>query len=194
MFRSGADALETFVAPLSDDMNRFLTRYETPKDPPNYYTRNRDTTSKRPVTAFKDPEPQIRGITSSIVTYKRKDGVTLSGTLYLPAGLPEGHEAAADHVGVSARVRRRRHGEPGDRIAEPFHDDQRLLAPVPAAVGLRRLRQSDDADHRAGRDGQRSLRRAARRERGSGDRSGRVDGRRRSRSHRRRRATATAPS
>jgi dipeptidyl aminopeptidase/acylaminoacyl peptidase len=90
IFRSGTDALETFVAPLSDDMNRFLVRYETPKDPPNYYTRNRDTTTRRPVTAFKDPEPQIRGITSQYVTYKRKDGVTLSGTLYLPPDYQKG--------------------------------------------------------------------------------------------------------
>ncbi len=90
IFRSGTDALETFVAPLSDDMNRFLVRYETPKDPPNYYTRNRDTSSRRPVTEFKDPEPQIRGITSQYVTYKRKDGVTLSGTLYLPPDYQKG--------------------------------------------------------------------------------------------------------
>jgi dipeptidyl aminopeptidase/acylaminoacyl peptidase len=90
IFRSGTDALETFVAPLSDDMNRFLTRYETPTEPPNYYVRNRDTTSKRQVTAFKDPQPQIRGVTSQYVTYKRKDGVTLSGTLYLPPGYQKG--------------------------------------------------------------------------------------------------------
>jgi dipeptidyl aminopeptidase/acylaminoacyl peptidase len=90
IFRSGTDALETFVAPLSDDMNRFLVRYETPKDPPNYYARNRDTTTRRPVTAFKDPQPQIRGITSQYVTYKRKDGVTLSGTLYLPPDYQKG--------------------------------------------------------------------------------------------------------
>jgi dipeptidyl aminopeptidase/acylaminoacyl peptidase len=90
IFRSDASALETFVAPLSDDMNRFLIRSETPKDPPNYYAKNRDTTTKRPVTGFKDPEPQIRGITSQFVTYKRKDGVTLSGTLYLPAGYQKG--------------------------------------------------------------------------------------------------------
>ncbi len=90
IFRSGTDGLETFVAPLSDDMNRFLVRYETPKDPPNYYTRNRDTATRRPVTAFKDPQPQVRGITSQYVTYKRKDGVTLSGTLYLPPDYQKG--------------------------------------------------------------------------------------------------------
>src|SRR6185295_6097312 len=29
LFRSGSEVLESFVAPLSDDMTRFLTRYET---------------------------------------------------------------------------------------------------------------------------------------------------------------------
>jgi dipeptidyl aminopeptidase/acylaminoacyl peptidase len=90
IFRSGTDALETFVAPLSDDMNRFLVRYETPKDPPNYYARNRDSATKRPVTSFADPQPQIRGITSQFITYKRKDGVTLSATLYLPPDYQKG--------------------------------------------------------------------------------------------------------
>jgi dipeptidyl aminopeptidase/acylaminoacyl peptidase len=78
------------VAPLSDDMNRFLVRYETPKDPPNYYARNRDSATKRPVTSFSDPQPQIRGVTSQFITYKRKDGVTLSATLYLPPDYQKG--------------------------------------------------------------------------------------------------------
>ena len=95
IFRSSADALESFVAPLSDDMSRFLTRSESPKDPPNYYARNRDTTTKRPLTEFKDPQPQVRGVEQQFVTYKRKDGVMLSATLYTPPGYKKG-----DHVPV----------------------------------------------------------------------------------------------
>src|SRR5438093_1732331 len=95
IFRSAPDALETFVAPLSDDMSRFLTRSESPKDPPNYYARNRDTTTKRPITEFKDPQPQLRGVDHQFVTYKRKDGVMLSATLYTPPGYKKG-----DHVPV----------------------------------------------------------------------------------------------
>jgi dipeptidyl aminopeptidase/acylaminoacyl peptidase len=95
IFRSPADALETFVAPLGDDMSRFLTRSESPKDPPNYYLRNRDTTTRRPVTEFKDPQPQLRGVEHQFVTYTRKDGVMLSATLYTPPGYKKG-----DHVPV----------------------------------------------------------------------------------------------
>jgi dipeptidyl aminopeptidase/acylaminoacyl peptidase len=44
------------------------------------------------VTTFKDPHPQITSATANrmFVTYKRKDGVGLSGTIYLPAGYQKG--------------------------------------------------------------------------------------------------------
>ncbi len=90
LFRSAPDAYESVVAPLSDDMTRFMTRHETPKEAPNYYTRNRDTSSKKPVTDFTDPQPQMRGVEHQLVTYKRKDGVALNGTLYTPPGYKKG--------------------------------------------------------------------------------------------------------
>jgi dipeptidyl aminopeptidase/acylaminoacyl peptidase len=42
------------------------------------------------VTAFNDPQPEVRNVLRQFVTYKRKDGVTLSGTLYLPPGYKQG--------------------------------------------------------------------------------------------------------
>jgi len=90
VFRSGSESLETFIAPLDDGMTRFLTRYETQKEPPNYYVRNREATSRRQVTDFKDPQPQIRNILRQYVTYQRNDGVKLSATLYLPPGHKQG--------------------------------------------------------------------------------------------------------
>ena len=90
LFRSASDAYETVVAPLSDDMKSILTRWETPKAPPNYYVRSLDSDSKRAVTAFADPQPQLRGVEHQYVTYQRKDGVKLSATLYLPPGYKKG--------------------------------------------------------------------------------------------------------
>ena len=90
LFRSDAKAYETIVAPLSDDGKTVLTRYETPTDPPNYYIRDLGANSKRAVTEFKDPQPQLRGATHQFITYQRKDGVKLSGTLYLPPGYKPG--------------------------------------------------------------------------------------------------------
>ncbi len=90
LFRSSSESLESFVAPLNDEMTRFLTRFETQKETPNYYTRDVSSTTKKAVTAFKDPQPQVRNILRQYVTYKRNDGVTLSGTLYLPPGYKQG--------------------------------------------------------------------------------------------------------
>ena len=90
LFRSSSESLESFVAPLDDQMTKFLTRYETQKEAPNYFTRDMGATAKTTVTTFKDPQPQIRDILRQYVTYKRKDGVTLSGTLYLPPGYKQG--------------------------------------------------------------------------------------------------------
>ncbi|HEV7572119.1 MAG TPA: S9 family peptidase, partial [Thermoanaerobaculia bacterium] len=90
LFRSAGDVYETVVAPLSNDFTTILTRYETPKDPPNYYVRTVGGDSRKAVTAFKDPQPQLRGIEHQYVTYQRKDGVKLSATLYLPPGYKKG--------------------------------------------------------------------------------------------------------
>jgi dipeptidyl aminopeptidase/acylaminoacyl peptidase len=90
VFRSSSESLESFVAPLNDQMTKFLTRHETQKEAPNYYVRDVGAEAKRAVTQFKDPQPQVRDILRQYVTYKRNDGVTLSGTLYLPPGYKQG--------------------------------------------------------------------------------------------------------
>jgi len=90
LFRSDAKAYETVVAPLDDEAKTVLTRYETPTDPPNYYVRDLSSNSRRAATEFKDPQPQLRGVTHQFITYQRKDGVKLSATLYLPPGYKPG--------------------------------------------------------------------------------------------------------
>jgi dipeptidyl aminopeptidase/acylaminoacyl peptidase len=84
LFRADDKSYETIVAPLDDAAKTVLTRYETPTEPPNYYVRDLAAGTKRAITAFKDPAPQLRGVQRQFVTYKRKDGVALNGTLYLP--------------------------------------------------------------------------------------------------------------
>src|SRR5207237_4525008 len=84
LFRSDAKAYETVIAPLDDQSKTILTRYETPNDPPNYYIRDLTSNARKAVTDFKDPQPQMRGVTHQFITYQRKDGVKLQATLYLP--------------------------------------------------------------------------------------------------------------
>jgi dipeptidyl aminopeptidase/acylaminoacyl peptidase len=84
LFHCDPGAYESVVALLADDGTRFITRRETPADPPNYFVRNRETSERRPLTQFLDPAPWLRGIRKELVTYQRADGVPLSFTLYLP--------------------------------------------------------------------------------------------------------------
>ncbi len=98
LFRSGADDYETFVALMDENANAFITRRESETDPPNLFLRDRtntpeakaNATSMKALTDFKDPTPQLKGITKKLVKYKRKDGVDLSFTLYLPPNYKEG--------------------------------------------------------------------------------------------------------
>lgn len=103
VFRSGADVYETFAGFVGRDHARLFIRRQSESIVPNLHevTLGARVTSPaagealwsrtdRPVTAFTDPTPSLRGITKRIVTYTRADGVPLSFTLYLPAGYQEG--------------------------------------------------------------------------------------------------------
>jgi len=90
LFRSGAASYEEPVGLLSDDSAQFITRRESPGDPPNYFVRTLGASEPRALTKYPDPAPQLRGIRKQLVTYKRPDGVELSFTLYLPPGYKEG--------------------------------------------------------------------------------------------------------
>jgi dipeptidyl aminopeptidase/acylaminoacyl peptidase len=90
LFQCGDNSYESFVALLADDGSRFITRYETQTTPPNYFIRAAGSDGKQALTNFPDPTPQLRGIKKQLVRYKRKDGVDLSFTLYLPPDYKEG--------------------------------------------------------------------------------------------------------
>ncbi|MBC7902512.1 MAG: S9 family peptidase, partial [Gemmatimonadaceae bacterium] len=63
-----------------------LTRKESQKDVPNYYLKNLSANSSVAITAFTNPYPSLEGISVQKVSYKRADGVDLTGDLYLPKG------------------------------------------------------------------------------------------------------------
>lgn len=92
LFRSDTKTFESIVAPLDDEAKSILTRAESQTDTPNYFVRDLGASAKRALTAFADPQPQLRGVTRQFVTYARKDGVKLSGTLYLPPGYKQGEK------------------------------------------------------------------------------------------------------
>lgn len=84
LFHCDDKSYESFVTLLDDKGTRFITRYETPTAPPNYYIRTAGSTEKQALTKFTDPSPQLRAISKQLIKYKRADGVDLSATLYLP--------------------------------------------------------------------------------------------------------------
>ena len=84
LWQCDEESYESVVAILDEAGTRVMTRRETKATPPNYMVRDLAARSSRPVTAFRDPYPQLSDVQKQLVTYKRKDGIALSGTLYLP--------------------------------------------------------------------------------------------------------------
>ncbi len=64
-----------------------LVQIQSKTEFPNYYFRNIKSKDQiTPITSFKNPFESIKNVYKEVIKYKRKDGVELSGTLYLPAG------------------------------------------------------------------------------------------------------------
>lgn len=64
-----------------------LVQIQSKTEYPNYYFRNiKKKNSLTQITNFKNPFESIKNVHKEVIKYKRKDGVELSGTLYLPAG------------------------------------------------------------------------------------------------------------
>lgn len=63
-----------------------LVQIQSKNDYPNYYMRNIKSKKLTQLTSFKNPFESIKNVYKEVIKYKRKDGVDLSGTLYLPDG------------------------------------------------------------------------------------------------------------
>jgi dipeptidyl aminopeptidase/acylaminoacyl peptidase len=107
LFRS-ANGYEYFLAFANDAADALLTWRQSPTDPPNLMLRTLGApvpkaasgeavvaSTARAITQIPDPTPAVRAIKKRLVTYKRKDGVELSFTLYTPPGYKEGTRVPA---------------------------------------------------------------------------------------------------
>ncbi len=90
LFRCSEGSYESFVDFVGKSRNQIITRYESKTEPPNYFLYRLRRKKRDALTDFKDPAPQLTGIKKQLIKYTRKDGVELSGTLYLPPGYKEG--------------------------------------------------------------------------------------------------------
>ncbi len=79
------DAKESFVEILDAKKGDLLVTQESAKNYPNYFIRNYKTGKASALTNFDNPFKTLGDVHKEVITYKRNDGVTLTGTLYLPA-------------------------------------------------------------------------------------------------------------
>jgi len=83
LFKCDDDHYEAVDALLDAHGDKFLTRRESPTDPPNYYLRTASG-QLTAITKYPDPQPIMRKVQKQLVNYKRSDGVDMSFVLYLP--------------------------------------------------------------------------------------------------------------
>ena len=75
-----------YCVKINPDNATAIIRKESVSLPPNYFSINfRDGKTVAQLTNFTDPYPSLKGVKSEVIYYQRKDGVKLSGKLYLPA-------------------------------------------------------------------------------------------------------------
>ncbi len=77
------DKLET-IRSYNAEKNQLLVRIESSNEYPNYFVRDLTTNTLFQLTSFSNPYVSLDGIHKEVIEYKRDDGLSLSGMLYLP--------------------------------------------------------------------------------------------------------------
>jgi len=88
VMHSKGEQHQRFVDFVGEGHGTLLVRRESAHDPPNFFVQ--ESKGERQLTTFADPHPQLTGIRKEILNYTRRDGIPLSGTLYLPPSYEEG--------------------------------------------------------------------------------------------------------
>jgi dipeptidyl aminopeptidase/acylaminoacyl peptidase len=85
IWRAKKGFYETITAVLDANTLKLVTRKESQTEVPNYYIKNLKADGiDQQITGFSNPYPSMVGVTKEKLKYKRADGVTLTGDLYLP--------------------------------------------------------------------------------------------------------------
>ena len=67
-----------------NDKKFLITVREAVDTVPNYYNVDLSNLKHQALTSFSNPYAQLKGVKKQLLSYKRNDGINLSGTLYLP--------------------------------------------------------------------------------------------------------------
>jgi dipeptidyl aminopeptidase/acylaminoacyl peptidase len=97
LFRSPEHGYEQVLGFVGDERANVLIWHESRTEPPNLATvlladGQEAGLSRRMLTAWPDPHPQLTGMDKQLLAYDRGDGVQLTGMLHLPPG----YDPAAD--------------------------------------------------------------------------------------------------
>ncbi len=84
---SHKNKLEYIYSAIDMAKGKVLVSIESPTEYPNFYIRNlKKKKDPEQITFFANPFQSLQNVHKEVITYKREDGVELSGTLYLPVG------------------------------------------------------------------------------------------------------------
>lgn len=86
LWRSQAPYYEQIVAVTDPAALKLVTSRQSVQEPVNYFLRDLRKKKEVQLTYFPNPYPQLAEVRVQKMRYKRKDGVDLTATLYLPAG------------------------------------------------------------------------------------------------------------
>ncbi|MBO9151560.1 S9 family peptidase [Chitinophaga sp. GCM10012297] len=88
LWRCPAGTYEYVVEALDPEKLIMLTSRESQTEVPNYYVRDlrKRSLTGTPVTDFTNPYKAMEGVSKQKISYKRADGINLTGDLYLPKG------------------------------------------------------------------------------------------------------------
>ncbi|MDE3271473.1 alpha/beta hydrolase family protein [Pseudoalteromonas sp. G4] len=90
IWQSESPYYERVRAVLDGNAEKLVTLRESKTEQPNFYLRDLKQNSLEKFTDFAHPYPQFKNIKKEQINYTRDDGVSLSGTLYLPANYEGG--------------------------------------------------------------------------------------------------------
>lgn len=92
LFRSEAPYFDTPIAMIDAGNSKLLMQRESATEAPNMFTRDLVSGKMTQLTKFATPKNPLANVTKEVIKYKRRDGVDLSATLYLPAGFKRGDD------------------------------------------------------------------------------------------------------
>ena len=90
LFRCGEKAYESVLGFVGNSRSTIIINHQTKTEPANDFIVDLEAGTRKKLTDFRDPAPQLTGLKKELIKYKRDDGVPLSGTLYLPPDYKEG--------------------------------------------------------------------------------------------------------